>query len=374
MRKKLIVIGEPEILSSNGTRNNALNEILQNYKNYSIGVFYLGPSGGFDIDSYSCNGVQYEAISSYSKRSRLVVKECFSIIKKVKKIISSYQDYHIQFRIPSLFSLQVYWILKGEIDLSRVSFYVAGDWKESIAFNYPRKKYLNFLPFLQDLTLRGKKCVFTGHTLLNKNKKIINKGHAFYSTTHKLEDIVSSDIVLRDERKAICFIGRLENLKNPEFMLRLAASENMRKSYFFYIIGNGPLLDFMKNKIIDLGIDNVKLTGHINDREKFYNIISLCKYYILPSYTEGTPKTLPEMMSQGVLPVAFDNVGSNNYIVENRGGLVDIDSVNQVVDFINRCDEDFGFYKDRVNSCLDYAKDHSIEKEMELMFSFLYNN
>lgn len=364
----LIVVGEPEIEVRGGSRNNALNEILNYYTAYADKVIYLAPGNA----NYVLDKVEFRGISSYSKEKRFIFKDFFKITKKIRGILNENVSYHIQFRVPSLFSLQIYWIMRSFINPKNISFYVAGDWGESLKLNHPEKKILNLLPKLQEFTLNNKVCVFTGDTLLNRNKKKILRGYAFYSTTHKQLDIVKPSLDSSFKRKNICFIGRLENLKNPDFIINLASMKELSE-YHFYILGDGPLRESLEKKVLNNNIQNITFTGHINDRLLFDEIVNKCKYYVLPSYTEGTPKTLPEMMSKGVLPIAFKNVGSNEYILREGGGLIDIDSVTQAIDFIKKCDEDFMFYKNHNDNIITYAYKHSIEKELSSMFAFIYN-
>lgn len=362
----MIVVGEPDIRENIGTRNNALNEILYTYTQYADNVIYLGP-GNY---SYEYNKVDYISVSSYTKNSRFIMTNALSVISKLKKLLNTHTDYHIQFRVPSLFTLQIYLMTKSILDPKKISFYVAGDWDESLKYNYPNNKFLKLLPKLQNLILRNKICVFTGDTLLNKHKSVILRGHAIYSTTHKKSDIEIPDINKSFKRRSICFIGRVEKLKNPSFIIKLASSPELQ-DYSFFILGEGPLKEELENEVNNKKIDNIIFTGHINDRDTFKKIINSCKYYVLSSYTEGTPKTLPEVMSKGILPIAFKNVGSNNYILENTGGLIDIDSTTQAIEYIKNNDESFDIYKNNIDNVIEYASKHTIEQEFDAMFSFL---
>ena len=76
-------------------------------------------------------------------------------------------------------------------------------------------------------------------------------------------------------------------------------------------------------------------------------------------------------MSKGILPIAFKNVGSNNYILENTGGLIDIDSTTQAIEYIKNNDESFDIYKNNIDNVIEYASKHTIEQEFDAMFSFL---
>ncbi|WP_272680163.1 glycosyltransferase [Providencia sp. PROV032] len=368
----LIVIGEPHITTSTGSRNNALNNILEHYSNFNSTTTYVSSTTDVIPNSYIINNVRYVPLTNYTKSNRLILKNKKEIISKIKELIND-KDYHIQFRIPSIYVLQVYFCIKSIISSDRFSFYVAGDWKESLKYNYPSKKHLAFiLPKLENLTIRNKKCVFTGDTLLNKNIKYIKKGIAFYSTTHSFNDL-SREIKDKSDCNGICFIGRIEKLKNYNFIIELAKS-HLGKKYLFHILGDGPDMPILKKTINELKLTNILIYGHITDMNSFNQIIDKCKYSILPSYTEGTSKTLPEMMCRSTIPIAFKNVGSNNFILgENRGILTDINDINQVLENIDYIDNNYQKYCEIQKNEREYIVNFTIEKQLEKMFKFLYD-
>ncbi|MGM8935033.1 glycosyltransferase [Pseudomonas neustonica] len=372
MEKKLVVVGEPEVLSCGGTRNNALNEILTLYCQYAAKVVYIGPRAVGGQDGFE-NGVEFRCATSYSKSSRLILSETFHVVRLIKDVLRGEHEYHIQFRVPSLFSLQIYWMLRFTLCPEKVSFYVAGDWAESLSYNYPGERFLRLLPFFQDITLRKKRCVFTGHKLLSKNESLVGQGHAFYSTTHRESDVKSFDKVAKTSRKGICFVGRLESLKNPMFFVKLASRVELRDSYVFFVLGDGPLRKKLERLVENAGLTNFHIMGHVNDRDKFYDVVNSCKYLVLPSYTEGTAKVLPELMSKGVVPIAFKGVGANSYILESAGGLIDVDSVDQAVEFISSCDADVQIYLKHVAGVLSYSLAHTAKQELDAMFEFIFS-
>jgi glycosyltransferase involved in cell wall biosynthesis len=367
----LIVISEPELILGTGTRNNALNEILSFYLEHNETVTYFSASSKFQ--EFNVDGVNYISLSNYTKKQRIIANKFSSIRKRFKAVLAKYDDVHVQFRLPSLYTMQIYFIVKNLIPKKRVSFYIAGDWQESLKFNYPDKLYLSkILPVLQNKIIKNHLCVFTGRTLLNKNIDRVERGFAFYSTTHAKKD-VPENITNKSEQLGICFIGRIEKLKNFNFFIELAKSKKITKKYSFHLLGDGPETNHVKKALIKYGITNLTLHGHVNDRVKFNEIISNSKYFVLPSYTEGTSKTLPEMMCRSTIPIAFNGVGSNNDILQhNNGFLTNVDDIDAVIDFINEVDLDDEKYFQILQAGNNYAKEYAIEKQLKTMFKFLY--
>lgn len=367
----LFVFGEPNIVPECGTRNNALNEILEHYTKYNEAVTYVSFSHT-PLEPYVHKGVNYYALTGYTKEKRFFLHKKSTLLIELKKLIKSSNDKcHFQFRLPSLFVLQIYFILKGFIKADDISFYLAGNWKESLKYNYPNKKYLSYtLPVIENIVLKNKKCVFAGDALLHIHSQRVKLGHAFYSTTHSKSDVKYS--LNKEREKGICFIGRIEKLKNYKFIVELAKTSPCRH-YTFYMLGDGPDTDILKDLIVSNRINNIVLCGHVGNRHDFDHLIDKCKYFILPSYTEGTSKTLPEMMCRNTIPLAFKHVGSNDYILNDHNGiLVEVDDVNEAASTIELIDNDHELYCQFINSAFQYATLNTIENQLDKMFEFLY--
>ncbi|OEE86163.1 glycosyl hydrolase family 1 [Enterovibrio norvegicus FF-162] len=369
--KDLYVISEPEIILNEGCRNNALNEILKHYSKYNTNVRYISSSDSDAI--FSKDGVDYVSLSKYSKRKRNILG-CRREVKSFFANALKDDNVHFQFRLPSMYALQVYFLVRNILPDEKVSFYIAGDWKESLKYNYPKYPLLSYiLPTIQDRVLRNKLCVFTGEELLIKNHMRISKGLDFYSTTHTINDVDTVPIS-KFRTRAICFIGRIEKLKNYNFMLSMARSE-LGEDYHFHWLGDGPDRSELEGAIKKNQLTNITLHGHVSDRRKFNEIVDKCKYFVLSSYTEGTSKTLPEMMCRSIVPIAFDNVGSNSKILSyGNGVLVNVDDCEMVVKKILEIDCDQSVYQSILDSGNKYAREHTIEIQLKRMFEFLYSS
>ena len=369
----LIVISEPELVFDKGSRNSALNDILRFYLQFNRTVTYF--SSYNSVLDFNEGGVRYCSLSRYTKSNRFIFREIFSIRKRFRAILKEHDDVHVQFRLPSLYTMQIYFFVKDLIPKRKVSFYIAGDWQESLQFNYPDKLYLSkLLPIFQDNIIKDGVCVFTGNRLLKKNIRKVNRGFSFYSTTHGKADIPLA-ITDKSQCLAICFIGRMEKLKNFSFFIELAKSEDLVKRYHFHMLGDGPEFASIKKYLDKSNLVNLTMHGHIDDKDQFNDIVARCKYFVLPSYTEGTSKTLPEMMSRSTIPIAFENVGSNNDILKSGNGfLCPVDDLNAVINFINEVDQDKQRYFTFLESGKAYSDEYCIENQLTSMFSFLYSN
>lgn len=111
-------------------------------------------------------------------------------------------------------------------------------------------------------------------------------------------------------------IGRLEPQKNPFDLVLISKISNIPLT----IIGDGVLKPILLDFIKDINAP-VKILSKIanNDLPKIINNHSL---YISTSLYEGSPKTVLEAMSCGLITVAYEAVGINEIIVNKKNGFI----------------------------------------------------
>jgi len=139
--------------------------------------------------------------------------------------------------------------------------------------------------------------------------------------------IVAEDYCKKDERRTIRqtyqvrkadllvgVIGRLSNEKGCLDMLeafQLAAQGN--RSLHLIFVGDGPLLEPMKEKILDLNLAHtVTLAGYQNPVHPYYDAMDIL---VCPSHTEGISNVILESMAFG-LPVIATRVGGNPELIK----------------------------------------------------------
>lgn len=116
----------------------------------------------------------------------------------------------------------------------------------------------------------------------------------------------------------ICFIGRLSYEKG--IINLIEAIPTLLDHFKFvrlFIIGEGPLMDLTKNKIIELGIEkNVEVVGWIKSNE-ISSWLKKMNLLVIPSYTEGLPGVLLESMASNTIVLA-NNVGGIGQIIQDE--------------------------------------------------------
>ena len=119
----------------------------------------------------------------------------------------------------------------------------------------------------------------------------------------------------RFENKII-YIGRLNREKNL-FNLIQAISKT---EFTLDIYGQGNLFIDLKNYAYRIGA-NVNFKGSISN-DKLARIYNQYRYFILPSYFEGMPKTLIEAMACGCFCIGTNVKGINEVIKDNINGYL----------------------------------------------------
>ena len=117
----------------------------------------------------------------------------------------------------------------------------------------------------------------------------------------------------------VLFVGNIIKRKNVNLILEAKKQSNV--DYEVVIVGDGPLLNDLKNKVEKENIPDVRFLGSRNDVE---NIIPGCDVLVLPSFSESFGLVLIEALACEK-PVIGSNVGGISEIITDDVGLL-IDS------------------------------------------------
>jgi glycosyltransferase involved in cell wall biosynthesis len=122
----------------------------------------------------------------------------------------------------------------------------------------------------------------------------------------------------RSKRCKVICVGRLDEQKNIDSLLRLWAELCLAKSISatLEICGTGPLEDKLKLQAVELNIsDSVTFRGHVKD---VYKYLSSADIFVLFSTAEGNSNAILEAMVAG-LPIISTNVGGTVMQVGSQG-------------------------------------------------------
>ena len=132
---------------------------------------------------------------------------------------------------------------------------------------------------------------------------------------------VRKELDIPEEAKVVGIIGRIVPLKNHDLFLRSAEkiSKN-RKDVYFLIVGNGPLLNSIRNYAKSLGLsDRVIFTGWRTDIER---IIPALDMLVLCSQVEGHNIVTLEALACGKPVIGTDVRGIHTMIKHGENGML----------------------------------------------------
>lgn len=130
--------------------------------------------------------------------------------------------------------------------------------------------------------------------------------------------------------KLVC-LGRLEGEKGHANLLKALAEVN-NGSFELHLIGNGSQMNILKDQAEKLNL-NVIFYGALTDRDKIFSILESADLYVIPSLTEGMPRSLLEAMAiglpcigsraGGIPEVLTDEVTYESYNTSELAQLID---------------------------------------------------
>jgi glycosyltransferase involved in cell wall biosynthesis len=118
----------------------------------------------------------------------------------------------------------------------------------------------------------------------------------------------------------ICFVGSLWHLKKSPDILIDSVAECIAKGFKLELtmVGDGSLRPELEGRARKLGIDEcVKFTGQLPPGDAIVKQLDQSDLFILPSRSEGLPRSVLEAMARG-LPCIGGNAGGFPELLEDR--------------------------------------------------------
>lgn len=150
------------------------------------------------------------------------------------------------------------------------------------------------------------------------------------------EDFV--DLSEVQETNAILFVGRLDDNKRPEWVLRAYESLNLSDEHELFIVGSGHRRNEIEKLTEELGIgEETVFTGNL-PREDILDLMTGSKALVLPSKFEMAGNVIIEAMATGCPVIASNTMGAR-YLVEDRktGMLFDKENEGDLRDTLQKC-------------------------------------
>ena len=171
---KLVVISEPFLdISNNGTRNNALNNILEAYTNYFDKVVCIVPSNNQIEEKFENGNIRYYSVKGYEKalfKRMLFLLSRKEMEQKIIQIITKEKPDIIQLRIPSIFTQLLFPVLKDTG--IPITSYIAGEWDEALKLNYNK---IPFITFISNILFKSQREIIANSIPICTGDKLKNR-------------------------------------------------------------------------------------------------------------------------------------------------------------------------------------------------------
>lgn len=123
---------------------------------------------------------------------------------------------------------------------------------------------------------------------------------------------------------SILSVGRLVPLKGFDITIKAFQKfynslPGIQKNFVqLHLVGKGPLLNYIKREIKNLGIEKAVVITEWVEKEKMKDIYTNASVFFFPSH-EGAGMVIPEALSYGLPVVCFDNEGPGEFIDSGCG-------------------------------------------------------
>ena len=166
-----------------------------------------------------------------------------------------------------------------------------------------------------------------------------------------------------ERKKVIISVGRLEEQKNQEMLIRAFADtfKVKKHDYLLKIYGEGSLHNYLQKLIDELGIaDKAVLVGQVDDVQKELNE---AKIFVLSSRYEGMPNALIEALAVGLPCISTDCPcgGPRSLIRDGENGiLINNENKNELVGAMCKLIDDRGMRNRISKEALKIRKSNSL--------------
>lgn len=181
---------------------------------------------------------------------------------------------------------------------------------------------------------------------------------------------------LSEKNDLVVFTSRLGKEKNIEFLLEaFKIVADIRPQTRFIIMGDGDNRAELEKITKNIGLsDKIFFTGLIN-HEDIFPIYKMARVFVFASLTETQGLVSLEAMASGLPVVALKATGTEDLLVENRGGfLIEKHDPSIFAESVINLLEDENLHRMKSAEAHQRANDFSIEKTTKALVNVYQNN
>ena len=171
---------------------------------------------------------------------------------------------------------------------------------------------------------------------------------------------------LEPNLKVVLFVHHLSERKGADLVPRIA--EGFGKDFKFWVIGEGPYLEKIKNQK-----SKIKIFGKISN-QAISVYFQAADVFILPSREEGSPHVILEALAAGTPFVASDVGGIREIVPPGfREFLCPVGDVSCFQEKINKLLEDENLYQKLSREGLEFARKFDKSRGVSEFLNLFYN-
>lgn len=276
----------------------------------------------FICDNDSTN-IPYDEIESMGGKVILIppYQKIFKYHKELKKVLKdgNYKIVHSHINALSVFSLFAAKRAKVPVRIAHShSTTNKKEWKKNLVKQVLRpfsKLYATNYMACSELAGRwlfGNKTFNKGKVYILNNAIELDK--FMYDRNIRIEK--RKELGINNNTLVIGHVGRFVEQKNHRFLIDIFSEiKKKNNDSVLLLIGQGPLMDEMKDKVKTLGLDSaVKFLGQRSDVNELYNVMDL---FLFPSLYEGLGMVLIEAQTNGLFCLASTEVPKIAKVIDN---------------------------------------------------------
>lgn len=237
--------------------------------------------------------IPYEEIEKLGGKVIIVppYQKLFKYQKELYKIFkeNNYKIVHSHINALSVFPLRI--AKKAKIPVRIAHSHSTSnkkEWKKNLIKDVLRPFSKIYANQFFSCTEHAGKWLFGKKVVERKELNVINNAIDLkkFEFNEKIREDLREEFGIKEDTIVIGHIGRFMKQKNHDFLIDVF-NELYKKNQnsLLVLIGQGPLLNEIKQKVRDLKIeDKVKFIGQVTDVEKYYNIMDV---FVFPSIYEG---------------------------------------------------------------------------------------
>ena len=185
-------------------------------------------------------------------------------------------------------------------------------------------------------------------------------GVSFETRSDKKTDVLEKLNITKDDF-VLMSIGELNKNKNHKIIIDALKHEKLKdiNNLKYVIAGEGTLYDYYVNYIKENNLqDKVYLLGF---RKDIFDLLNSADLFVFPSFREGLPVSIMEAMHSSLACVASDIRGNRDLIINNKGGFICNNDINDYAESIYKLYNDSKLLKEFGEFNYQESKKYMIE-------------